>query len=343
MSRSAGAEKRKYKKFSYFDVLENLLPWKGDAPAEVIRKIIFLVSVIVFSVCSYYVFSYFYENYQNDQLYKEIREEIPELSGTIPNDVQNSYETGEMRGDIRRLMDINSDIVGYIRIPDMNGNCDDTQVSYPIVQKTDEDEREYYLDRNIRKEKTIAGSIFLDWRNIMGGPDQSDNLIIYGHQMYNGSMFGSLSQYNENHFFYGTHPCIELTTRYDQSVYKIFAFFFGYGGEDNDDFAYYNTIDFYSEDNFYWYVNEIKKRSLVNNEVDIKYGDDLLILSTCSTGSFTEARFVVAARKVRPGEDRYSGTDVNSRNDNVLMPAVWYKESGRTNTFDESKFVPYSK
>ncbi len=341
MSKSTVSVRKIRKRFSYFDVLQNLFPWKGDPLKEKIRKIIFLISIIVFSVCAYYVFDYYYQNYKNNKLYDDLRKQIPELSEMISPELTNSVVSDEIRSEIKSLMEINEDIVGYIRIRDKNGSTQDTKVDYPIVQKTNEEESEFYLDHNIRKEYAEAGSIFLDWRNVMGTPDQSDNLIIYGHQRKDGSMFGSLSKYNEYWYFYQDHPCIELTTRYDQSIYKIFGFFYAYGGEGENDFDYYNRLDFYSEEDFYWYVNQVKRRTLRLNDVDVKYGDDLLTLSTCSTDTFKEARFVIAARKLRPGEDVYSGTENNSKNPNPLYPDQYYKESGKEKTFNESDFVPY--
>lgn len=340
MSKSAVSPGKKRKRFSYFDVLENLLPWKGDSVKEKIRKIIFLISVIVFSICAYYVFDYFYENYKNKKLYDDIRNQIPELSEIISPELTNSVVSDEIRSEIQKLMDINGDVVGYIRIRDKNGSCADTHVDYPILQKTNEEESEFYIDHNIRQEYSSAGSIFLDWRNVIGTPDQSDNLIVYGHDMGNGSMFGSLKKYKEYNYFYEEHPCIELTTRYDQSIYKIFGFFYAYGEEDND-FDYYNHLDFNSEEDFYWYVNQIKRRTLRLNDVDVKYGDDLLTLQTCATGFFDGARFIIAARKLRAGEDVYSGTENSSTNPNPLYPDEYYRQGGKEKTYDDSNFVPY--
>lgn len=341
MSKSTVSVRKKRKHFSYFDVLQNLFPWKGDPVKEKIRKIVFLISVIVFSVCAYYVFDYYYENYKNNKLYDDLRKQIPELSEMISPEISNSVASDEIRSEIQKLMEINGDIVGYIRIRDKNGSCADTQVDYPILQKTNEEESEFYLNHNLRNEWTDAGSIFLDWRNVIGTADQSDNLIVYGHQRLDGSMFGSLSKYKEYNYFYGEHPCIELTTRYDQSIYKIFGFFYAYGGEGENDFDYFNHLDFYSEEDFYWYVNQVKRRTFRVNDVDVKYGDDLLTLSTCSTDTFEEARFVVVARKLRPGEDLYSGTENSSTNTNVLYPDQYYKESSEEKKYDESLFVPY--
>lgn len=344
MGKSAAGKARK--KFSYFDVLKNLFPWKGDPVREVIRKIIFLIAVIVFGVCAFLVFDYFYENYKNNQMNKEIQKNVPnlsELADLIDNDVTNKVSSTEMLSYMKEIIAQtgNNDIVGHIQIPDKNGDCSDTKVNYPIVQSSNEADRDYYLERNIYKQEARAGSIYLDYNCKLGALERSDNLIIYGHEMQDGSMFGNLSEYDHNYSFYGNHPCIELSSRYDVSTYKIFGFFYADGGRGECDFYYTQTTEFEDEKTFYDYVNQIKRRSLVLNEVDVKYGDELLILSTCSTDYFNDARFVVAARKLRDGEDKYSGTENNSRNPNPLMPLEWYKARGEKNTYVDDGFVPY--
>ncbi len=340
MNKSAG---REVKKFSYFDVLKNLFPWKGDPIREIIRKIVFLIAVIVFGVCAFLVFDYYYENYKNNKMYEALQEDIPNLSDILHTNIQNTVDSTEMLSYMKQVIDQtgNTDIVGHIQIPDKNGDCSDTKVNYPVVKSHDESDRDYYLERNIYKQEARAGSIYMDYSCKFDANERSDNLIIYGHEMKDGSMFGSLSEYDHNYSFYGEHPCIELSSRYDVSTYKIFGFFYADGGRGECDFYYTHSIDFEDEKGFYDYVNQIKRRSLVINEVDVKYGDELLILSTCSTDSYTDARFVVAARKLREGEDRYSGTENNYRNPNPLMPLEWYKARGQENTYVDDGFVPY--
>ena len=346
MNKSAVRKDIKKNRFSYVDVLKNLFPWKGDPRSEKIRKTVFMIAVIIFGVCAYLIFNYFYGNYKNNKMYEGLQEDMPSLAEMITPEVTNVVGSSEMLPYMQKMIEKigNDDIVGWIQIPDKNGKCDDTKVDYPIVQKTTEDEREFYLRHNIYKEYTgdVPGSIFLDWRNKLGTPDQSDNLVIYGHEMKDGSMFGNLSKYDDYYSFYGEHPCIELSSRYEVSTYKIFGFFYGDSGETESEFHYFNTINFNSEQEFYDYVNEIKRRSLIINGVDVKYGDDLLVLSTCATGYYDKARFAVAARKVRPGEDKYAGTQDSSRNENALMPIEWYKAKGDGITYDSNaEFIPY--
>lgn len=329
------------KRFSYTDVLKNLLPWKGDPFREILRKIVFLIAVIVFGVCAYLIFDYFYENYKNNKLYAEIQKDIPILSDMIENNGQDTHSSDEMLSYMEGLVEKNPDIVGYIQIPDKNGDCRDTGVDYPIVQKKNADEKDFYLDHNLYGEEARAGAIYLDWRNTLEARERSGNLIIYGHQMKDGSMFGKLSNYYENSYFYEEHPCIELSSRYEVSTYKIFAFYYADGGEYDYDFMFNSAIDFGSEQDFYDYINQIKRRSLILNEVDMQYGDELLTLSTCVTGYYRDARFVVAARKLRPGEDKYSGTENNATNPNPYMPLEWYRANGGGIDYEDTNFVPY--
>lgn len=82
-----------------------------------------------------------------------------------------------------------------------------------------------------------------------------------------------------------------------------------------------------SEEDFNLFVQSVLRRSLINTNVDVEYGDQLLTLSTC-TYEFSEARFVVVARKVREGESTEVDTASASMNSNPLMPDVWYELYG---------------
>ena len=83
----------------------------------------------------------------------------------------------------------NSNVIAIISI-------DDTTIHYPIVQWRD---NKYYLARNERNEYSVAGSIFLDYRN---SKDFDDNYnIIYGHRMSAGQMFSDIAKFEEGEFF----------------------------------------------------------------------------------------------------------------------------------------------
>lgn len=334
---------QKKKKFSYADVLKNIFPWKGDPVREKIRKIIFLIAITVFGISAFQIFNIKYEDFKNNSMYHEIQKDVPVLSELIKDETETTYEDEEMLDYMKTLVEMNEDIVGYIQIPDKNGSCRDSGVDYPIVQRRDEGEKDYYLEHNFRGEPARAGTLYLDYRNVLNAKERSGNLIIYGHEMSDGSMFGKLKNYYTDTYFYEEHPLVILSSRYEVSTYKIFGYYYADGGAGDCEFYYTDKTDFWSEEEFYDYVNQIKRRSLSENMVDVKYGDQLITLSTCITGAWNDARFVVAARRVRSGEDDYAGTQENHSKpeSRILMPLEWYKERGIEKNYDDTDFVPY--
>ncbi|MGN0621457.1 MAG: class B sortase [Porcipelethomonas sp.] len=329
----AKASYRKGGKKTYKDVLQSLLPWKGDSAAQVIRKLIFLISVIVFTVCLFMIVDYYWENYKNRQLGSDIQNIYDEAERNDSSDTEisgdeeeHTYKNWELKEGAKILLERNKDVVGYIKIPG-------TEISYPVVQRRqEEDGNEYYLSRNIDKEEANAGTIFLDWRNyfdyVVDGTkvlDNSQNLIIYGHEMRDGSMFGSLENYKEIDGFYSEHPVIELSSNYENYKYKVFAYFI-IDSEDETETKYdcWNTLNFDNEDHFYEFVNNARKRSFILSDVDVRYGDQLLTLSTCNS-IFDTGRFIVMARLLRDGEDPEEGTQDPKENDNILWPSIYYE------------------
>lgn len=336
--------KPKRKKFSYKDVLRGLFPWKGDSGLEVTRKIVFLISVIAFSVCLELISSYYWGLHQSKKLYDQLQREIEQISlDTVdPTKIQQGSvsETMELSELGERLLAQNADAVGYISIPG-------TKVNYPIVQRRSDDGNDYYLYRNFNGEHSDAGVLYLDYRNnfdrVENGKrvcDNSTNLVVYGHNMDNLSMFGSLKNYRNDWGYYSKHPLITLCSNYQTYTYKIFGFFI-IDAEDESEtkFDCWNTLNFSSEEEFYDYVNNVKRRALQTNGVDVQYGDQLLTLFTCS-GIFDEARLIVMARMVRPDEDPYAGTQESQQNPNVLWPTIYYRWN-KNNYDPDAEFVPY--
>lgn len=329
-------------------VLKGFIPWRGDSAIQVVRKVVFMLSVIVFAICLFWMFDYFNGSYKNKNLNQEVQNiyNNAEESNTAVTEapVENTPVTTQkvwtLKDGAKALLERNQDVVGYISIPD-------TDISYPVVQRKAEDGNEYYLDKNLDGEEAKAGTIFLDWRNyfdyVVNGVQtykNSQNLVIYGHQMKDGSMFAGLSQYKDIDGFYSEHPIIDLNSNYESYKYKIFAYFIVDSEDDTETrFDCWNTLDFTSEEMFYEFVNNAKKRSFTFNDVDVRYGDELLTLQTCDS-MFTNARFFVMARRVRDGEDPYEGTQNVRDNDNILWPTVYY--NWNENNYDpDAEFESY--
>jgi len=342
--RSIGLQRKTYK-----DVLRGIFPWKGDSVVEIIRKSIFMIAVVAFSVCLYFIADYYWENYKNEQdnaSYNEVYHNAinegfsAESEDDDDEQEQQLQKTWEINAGAEELLKINSDVIGYIRIPD-------TGIEYPMVQRRKEDGNDFYLDKNLEKDDAKAGTIFLDWRNyfdyVVDGQkvlENSQNLVVYGHDMKDGSMFGKLKNYKNNESYYSEHPIIELSSNYETYKYKIFAYFI-IDAEDETEtkFECWNQLNFGDEEDFYEFVNNAKKRALTHNGVDVQYGDQLLTLSTCNS-MFDSGRLIVMARLVREGEDPYEGTDVVEKNTNILWPSIYYKWN--ENTYDpDAEFEGY--
>lgn len=213
--------------------------------------------------------------------------------------IYNSGGTDEILPSAGALLEINEDAVGWVHI-------EGTNVSLPVVQRASADGNEYYLKKAFDGSNNKAGTVFLDRRAKLTARERSDNLVIYGHNQKDKTMFGDLLNYKNNTSYYELHPTISFSSNYRTDIYKIFAYFVAPVLEsqtrDGVVFDYHNYIDFQNKAAVERFVGNIISRSQIVTDVDLKYGDEFLTLSTCST-EFDQSRFVVFARKVREGED----------------------------------------
>ena len=186
---------------------------------------------------------------------------------------------------VENLKKQNSDIVGWLEIPNTN-------INYPVLQGTD---NKYYMTHNYKKQKSKNGSIFLTKDYNWDIP--SSNLLIFGHNLNNGTMFQDLLKYS-NKSFYEKHPTIRFTTVNDDSEYEIISVLktrVFYQSEKNV-FRYYYFINAETEEEYNEFIKNAKKESLYNINATANYGEQLITLSTCSY-HVKDGRFAVIARK----------------------------------------------
>ncbi len=151
---------------------------------------LFLFAAVIFMiVCGCRLIQIVLRYQEADSLYDDIEKEVFVLD--IPaEDGKNQKEENDTgvkpTVDFQKLISINEDVVGWISIPELD-------LEYPITQGED---NEYYLHHAYNREASFAGSIFMDYRNMENFQDQ--NTILYGHNMLNGSMFGSLKHLDVN-------------------------------------------------------------------------------------------------------------------------------------------------
>lgn len=196
--------------------------------------------------------------------------------GTVIPDILPDYEL---------LHNKNQRLIGWITIAD-------TKIDYPVMQTVN---NEYYLDHNFNQEEDKNGCIFMDYQcDVIKG---CDNMILYGHHMKSGKMFGSLNKYSQKSY-YEEHPIIQFDTIYEKGEYQVmYVFRSKVYSEEDVNFKYYQFINASSEKEFNSAINEMAALSLYETGVTASYGDQLLTLSTCDYQE-KAGRFVVVAKKI---------------------------------------------
>ncbi len=231
------------------------------------------------------------------------------LNGSL-QDIFNSFTVSEsgggLTGSAEKLLEINPDTVGWVQI-------DNTNVALPVVQRKGSDGNSFYLKTAFDGSSNKAGTVFLDMRAQLTADKRSDNLILYGHNQKDKTMFGDLAYYKKDLEYYKSHPVIKFSSNYRSDVYKIFAYFvtpvLPEQTSDGVIFDYHNYIELDSEERYDDFIGNIMLRSQIITPVDVQYGDKFITLSTCSN-EFEPSRFVVFARQLRKGEEE--SVDVSS-------------------------------
>ncbi len=189
--------------------------------------------------------------------------------------------------EYRKLYRQNADLAGWLSIAG-------TEVDYPVMQ-TGERDPDYYLHHDFEKQESVSGSLFLDARNDFVNRDT--NLIIYGHNMKNGTMFGSLKKYMDKSYW-KAHNKIKFNTVYEKADYTVVAVCLSkVNYEDDYTFRYYNFLNAGSGEDFNAYLANIRQLSVFDENIDISYGDELLTLSTCNSYIEDGRLFLVAKRE----------------------------------------------
>ena len=194
-----------------------------------------------------------------------------------PLPVQTAFEK------YKAVYEQNSDFVGWISI-------EGTNIDYPVMQTIDEPN--YYLKRSFEKQYSDYGVPYVQENCDLG---LSDNCVIYGHHMNNGSMFADLCKY-ESEDFYKAHQTIRFDTLSGFGEYEIVAIFKTVAYSEQG-FKYYHFVDAESAADFDAYITECKALALYDTGITAEYGDRLITLSTCEY-SRQNGRMVVVAKKI---------------------------------------------
>lgn len=185
---------------------------------------------------------------------------------------------------LEAVRQVNEDTVAWIVM-------DGIEIELPIVQAHDND---YYLRRNFYKESSMGGTLFLDYNNRLDCP--CENLVVYGHRMKNGSMFGRLGKYLERDFF-EANPTFTLYLDDGEYECQIFSVY-----QCTTDRVYALTT-FGSESSFLSYVERARGWSKYHTDIEITGEDRIITLSTCDYElDPDDGRLVVSAKLVKIGD-----------------------------------------
>ena len=234
---------------------------------------IFIIAILaltaIFAVSTYLYISEYFDD----------RKQIDELE-SIAQAVEDSRQCSDNK--YADLYAQNNDFIGWIKI-------DDTAINYPVMQS--KDSPNYYLNHNFSKEYSRFGVPYMQENCSLS----SDNIIVYGHNMKNKSMFNELTQYRSKDFC-NSHKYIKFDTLSEERIYEVIAVFktVAYSSEG---FEYYTFVNAKTENDFSAYIEKCKALSFYDTEVNAEYGDKLITLSTCEYSQMN-GRLVVVAKEV---------------------------------------------
>ncbi len=187
----------------------------------------------------------------------------------------------------RALYEENPDLIGWLRI-------EGTRIDLPVVQTPGDNE--YYLRRGFDRLYATGGTLFLDEACSIDPLSPTANWLVYGHNMADGSMFGTLTRYRDE-AFYRQHPTFTFDTLFESGTWQVVAALDTTLGA--DELPYYTFFDADTKVEWQKRVEAMQELALYDTGVVPEYGDQLLTLSTCGdTLPATEARFALLAVRV---------------------------------------------
>lgn len=250
-----------------------------------LRRILFLIFFAVFVFSAAAVARYAANSYAQKRSYQhlvELAEQSAENETAQP--VQPQEPT--MLARYEALYRENNDLVGWIKI-------DGTNINYPVVQS--KDAPNFYLKHDFEKNYTDYGCPYAQQNCDVQAP--SDNVVLYGHNMKDGTMFCDLTNY-KSESFWAQHRTIQFDTLTQKNEYTVIAAF---KGEAAELFAYNAFVDAATPEEFDAYVAAVKELALYDTGISAAYGDKLITLSTCEY-SFENGRMVVVAKRTSEAE-----------------------------------------
>ena len=239
---------------------------------SIILQLIFWI-ILIYSLIE--IVKWYIHNKQNEEIMEEISNAITVVK---PEQITENQEEN-YKIDFDELKKVNSDTVAFLKV---NG----TEIEYPIVKTRNND---FYLKHSFDKTYNAAGWIFVDYRNKLDGTDK--NIVIYGHNRKNGTMFSSLRNILKKEWYNNPENLkIQLITENEEVFYEVFSVY------QIEKETYYLQTDFNNDAEYFSFVETVKNRSIKNFGVNITPENQILTLSTCANDN--NYRVVLHAKKI---------------------------------------------
>lgn len=233
------------------------------------------------------VFMVWYHWYQEKHAASRFEELVELVEESVETEPEEKIEDEEVQSPLDRYQELferNHDMFGWISI-------EDTEINYPVMYTPDR--KDFYLKRDFDQKYSAYGVPYI--AEHCNPYEPSDNVILYGHHMNDGSMFSDLMKY-ESKKFYEDHKVISFDSLTKTAKYEVIAVF-KTTVYDNSGFKYYLFTDAETEAEFNDYTKKCKELSLYETDVTAEYGDKLITLSTCEY-SRKNGRMVIVAKKL---------------------------------------------
>lgn len=241
---------------------------KKDKKAILITwlSLIFVLGIIISII---YIAKWYLDNKENKELENKLANAVI---------IEQESENKEYNINFEELKAINSETIGWLKV-------NETDIEYAVVKTKN---NSYYLNHNFERKYNIAGWIFADYKNNFNGTDK--NIVIYGHNRKDGSMFGTLKNILKEEWYSNEENLIiDFITEKEQAKYQVFSVY----KIKNEDY-YINTE--FKKNEFSTFIKTLKNRSIKDFEIEVTENDSILTLSTCADNN--KYRVVLHAKKI---------------------------------------------
>lgn len=252
---------------------------KKRTAGDIIRLVILIAALGVFCYSGYQLLTIYMEYKKGEDEYSSLEEQYVHEVTDVGPEVSEIDGEPVMKSpvDFDSLTKMNSDIIGWLKVEALD-------ISYPLTQGKDND---HYLHNTFQNTPNIAGCIFLDYQNKKNFTDR--NSLIYGHNMRNGTMFGTLKKFREEGVFEKSRYFWIYTPK---KIYKYEIFSCQEVGYTSKTYQ----LEFKNDQDFMDYIREGFKNSVIQSDASVSTEDKVVTLSTC-TGNDT-TRFIVQGKQI---------------------------------------------